>query len=228
MNRLRLALFASSLMLLASLLSVAGRAGLESSGPASASYRLEYMIPPRFGSWSQHPDTAAVVNPQTQQLLDKLYSQTLTRTYANPQGYRIMLSMAHGTDQRGGLQAHLPEVCYPAQGFTLRSQAAGRLETSYGIIPVTRLTTELGARVEPVTYWLKMGEHALTTHSRLEKRLIEVRFALTGRVPDGLLFRVSSLDRDSEGAFAAHDDFVRALLLAIGTQNRARIAGLPN
>lgn len=47
-----------------------------------------------------------VVNPQTQELLDKLYSQILTRTYVNAKGYRIMLSLAYGSDQRGALQAH--------------------------------------------------------------------------------------------------------------------------
>ena len=33
--------------------------------------------------------------------------------------------MAYGDDQRGGLQAHRPEVCYPAQGFKVTSQADG-------------------------------------------------------------------------------------------------------
>jgi EpsI family protein len=226
MNKLRLALVASCLMLLASLLSAGGRAALEASKPPSAPYRLEDMIPSRFGTWTRQPDTALVVNPQTQQLIDKLYSQTLTRTYVNTKGYRIMLSMAHGSDQRGGLQAHLPEVCYPAQGFVLRGQSEGRLETPYGVIPITRLETELGTRAEPVTYWLTMGEQTMTTRSRMEKRVVELRYALTGRVPDGLLFRVSSLDRDVAGAYSAHDEFVRELLVAIGAQERRRIAGL--
>src|SRR6267378_4531886 len=102
---------------------------------------------------------AIVARPTTkasdlgQALLDKLYSQILTRTYVNSAGYRIMLSLAYGSDQRGSLQAHKPEVCYPAQGFALQANEAASIATSYGAIPVRRLLTSLGARKEPVTYW---------------------------------------------------------------------------
>jgi EpsI family protein len=228
MSKLRLALIASCLMLLASLLSAAGRSKLESSKPTIAPYQLSDLIPSSFGIWSRQADTLAVVNPQTQQLIDKLYSQTLSRTYANSQGYRIMLSIAYGSDQRGGLQAHLPEVCYPAQGFVLRGQSEGRLETPQGVIPVTRLKTELGTRAEPVTYWLTMGEQAMTTRSRMEKRMVELRYALTGTVPDGLLFRLSSIDGNPDLAYAAHDDFARALLSTMSPKDRSRVAGFPS
>jgi EpsI family protein len=43
--------------------------------------------------------------------------------YVNASGYRIMLSLAYGSDQRGALQAHKPEVRYPAQGFTLHGRS---------------------------------------------------------------------------------------------------------
>ena len=56
---------------------------------------LETAVPKDFGEWRELPDQKAqVVNPQTKELLDKLYSQILSRTYVNKQGYRIMLS--HG------------------------------------------------------------------------------------------------------------------------------------
>ena len=59
------------------------------------SISLDTTVPKTFGEWTE-VDTqgAQVVNPQTQELLDKLYSQILTRTYVNKDGYRIMLSMA--------------------------------------------------------------------------------------------------------------------------------------
>ena len=89
--------------------------------------QLEPTVPQSFGDWTELPDQPAqVVNPQTKELLDTLYSQILTRTYVNKDGYRIMLSMAYGDDQRGGLQAHRPEVCYPAQGFKVASRPGRR------------------------------------------------------------------------------------------------------
>ena len=87
-------------------------------------------VPESFGDWiALTGQPAQVVNPQTKALLDSLYSQILTRTYVHKDGYRIMLSMAYGDDQRGGLQAHRPEVCYPAQGFKVGSRADGPLPT---------------------------------------------------------------------------------------------------
>ena len=85
-------------------------------------YKLEEIVPTQFGEWKMLRDSGTqMVNPETKELLDSLYSQILSRTYVNAKGYRIMLSLAYGDDQRGGLQAHKPEVCYPAQGFKLIS-----------------------------------------------------------------------------------------------------------
>jgi hypothetical protein len=72
-----------------------------------------------------------------------------------------MLSMAYGSDQRGVLQAHRPEICYVAQGFKLETLNDGVLSTSSGDISVRRLTTSMGPRNEPVTYWLTMADNVV-------------------------------------------------------------------
>jgi EpsI family protein len=118
-----------------------------------AAFALTEVFPERFGRWRQAPTQAAVVNPQTQEMLDKLYSQVLARTYVNDAGYVIMLSVAYGDDQRGGLQAHMPDVCYPAQGFSLLSTEPGAVSLPNGELPVRKLKTALRSRKEPVTYW---------------------------------------------------------------------------
>jgi EpsI family protein len=188
-------------------------------------YVLENVVPRQFGDWRELPtETAQVVNPQTKELLDKLYSQILSRTYINSQGYRIMLSIAYGDDQRGDLQAHKPEVCYPAQGFTLNSKVDTLLATPFGPIDARRLDTNMGRRREPVTYWFTMGDQAVK--STWQRRLVEVRLGLTGQVPDGLLFRVSSIDPEISRAFAAHDAFVADLLKALPPLDRKRLSGL--
>lgn len=186
---------------------------------------LESMVPREFGAWREEvQQVAQVVNPQTQELLDKLYNQILTRNYVNGAGERIMLSLAYGGDQRGSLEAHKPEVCYPAQGFQLLSQADASIETAYGAIPVRRLNTALGRRMEPLTYWFTVGES--TVQSRWEKRLVEIRLTLTGQIPDGLLFRVSSIDADPQHAWQVQERFIKALLDAVEAKDRARLAGL--
>jgi EpsI family protein len=186
---------------------------------------LEAAVPKSFGPWRLLPDVSVqVVNPQTQQLLDTLYSQVLTRTYVNDKGYRIMLSMAYGDDQRGGLQAHKPEVCYPAQGFQLAKVEDGTLATAFGNIDVRRLSTSLGSRNEPVTYWLTVGDQIVRT--TLDKRMAQIRLGLTGQIPDGLLFRISSIDADDRRAFSAQQEFVADLLAAVPPDSRRQLSGL--
>lgn len=187
---------------------------------------LEASIPEQFGEWTlDKRAVGGVVNPQQTELLKKLYSQILSRTYQNAQGYRIMLSIAYGEDQRDGNQLHYPEVCYPAQGFQVTSNRNGFLSTALGKVQVKRLETNLTQnRYEPVTYWTTIGSKALTGGT--EKKLVEMKYGLRGEVADGLLFRVSSIDRNSEAAFAAQQRFVDQLLAAIPADVRVRIAGL--
>jgi EpsI family protein len=186
---------------------------------------LEDTVPKQFGEWRLVPDAGnTVVNPQTKELLDKLYSQILSRTYVNASGYRVMLSLAYGDDQRGDLAAHKPEVCYPAQGFALHSNQEVQLATPFGNIAARRLTTSLGARLEPVTYWFTVGDTAVK--NKLQQRMVEVKLGLTGQIPDGLLFRVSSIDPASAKAFAMQDAFVADLLKASTAQSRLRLSGL--
>ena len=191
------------------------------------SLSLAAIVPKGFGEWQELPDQGLlVVNPQTQELLDKLYSQLLTRIYVNKDGYRIMLSMAYGDDQRGGLQAHRPEVCYPAQGFKLGKIEDGSLATSFGSIEVRRMTTTLGARSEPVTYWLTVGDQVVQT--AFEKRVAQIRLGLTGQIPDGLLFRISSIDNDDARAFALQQKFAADMLASVPAPARKQLSGLPS
>lgn len=223
----RITIVISSLMLIAAAGGMLARPDTAAANLAPA-LSLETMIPESFADWrgrsSEH-----VVNPQERQLLDKLYSETLSRAYVNSSGYVIMLSLAHGRDQRGDLASHMPEICYPALGFTLHKNEAGRLPTPFGEIPVRRLLTSRGAREEPVTYWFTFGAEQLAldqAEQRLRTRLIALRYTVTGRIPDGLLFRVSSIDRDHIRAKQMQDEFVNDLLRALPPAERKRLSGL--
>ena len=186
---------------------------------------LKTDVPRQFTEWTEVPEQSGqIVDPQTKKLLDSIYDQLLTRTYVNKQGYRIMLSLAYGSDQRGGLQAHRPEICYPAQGFKLNSMQDDDLVTSNGSIHVRRLTTSMGPRDEPVTYWLTVGDHVI--RNQIEKRLMEMRLLLTGQIPDGLLFRVSSIDKDPEQAFRMQRRFVDDLMAAVPAETRRQLSGI--
>ncbi len=225
MASLRTPIVLACLMGLAAVGGIAARPAPKAHAGAPR-YVLEQVVPKQFGDWRELPQQQVqVVNPQTKELLDKLYSQLLSRVYVNSQGYRIMLSLAYGDDQSGDLQAHKPEVCYPAQGFKLNGNVADVLSTPFGSIAARRLDTSLGTRKEPVTYWFTVGDTAV--QNKLQQRMVQIRLGLTGQLPDGLLFRISSLDDTPARAYRAHDGFVTDLLKAVPPQDRARLSGLP-
>jgi EpsI family protein len=184
---------------------------------------LEAMIPTRIGEWREEPQQVVqVVNPQLRVALDKLYSQLLERSYVNADGYRIMLSLAYASDQRGRLRAHYPEACYSAAGFTLHARETLQLRTPFGEIPARRLFTSKGPRQEPLTYWLRVGDK---TVEGWQARLVELGNTFTGNFPDGLLFRVSSIDQDQVRANQMHDQFIIELLRAMPSSERKYLIG---
>lgn len=185
---------------------------------------LKAMVPNAFGDWQvQLRGTAQIIDPRAQQVLDEIYSETLTRTYINRNGYQIMLSIAYGKSQSDTLQLHKPEVCYPAQGFALLNKQPGVLDLGSLAVPTTRLITELGQRREPVTYWTVVGDDV--TVGGIDKKFTEMRYALKNRIPDGMLIRVSSIDGDTTTAYRNQDQFARDMVAAIAPANRERFSG---
>lgn len=187
---------------------------------------LKTMVPTAFGNWQEQLNVSAqIVDPQQKQMLEKIYSETLTRTYVNSRGYRIMLSIAYGKNQSGDLQLHKPEACYPAQGFSMLANQPAKLDLLGKTIPATRLEANLGQRFEPITYWTVVGDHV--TSSMTDKRLTEMRYAMAGRIPDGMLVRVSSIDKNTDNAYAIQSQFASEMIQAISPEHRNRFAGDP-
>ena len=209
----------STLMCGAAIAGIAGRTEI----PDRDNF-LEATVPAAFGEWRQLEESAQVVDPVLKKELEKIYKEVLSRTYVDPAGYRIMLSVARSGNQIGIQQAHLPDICYPAQGFEVGGSADGELATPYGPIAVRRLTTTLKSRHEPVTYWQTMADQVVK--DQWDKRVVQVRAVLAKVPPDGLLFRVSSIDIQPERAFAMQQKFVADLMAAVPPEGRRRLSGL--
>ena len=187
-------------------------------------FDLEVMIPAKFGNWRIDDSIIPLqVDADTQAKLDKIYNQTLSRTYVNSYGERIMLSIAYGGDQSDNLAVHKPEVCYYAQGFEIMKIYADELLTQYGKFPIKRLMAVKGNRNEPITYWVTIGNKAVLPG--IEEKLQQLRYGLTGNVPDGMLVRVSTIDTDKEKAYQLQNLFIQDLLSTIADGERARLIG---
>ena len=191
---------------------------------ANNAVNLDTMVPKGFGQWKVDERYVPLrVDPQGQALLDKIYNQTLARTYVNNNGDRVMLSISYGGNQSGDLQVHRPEVCYTAQGFTVNQTTPGTLPTQFGELPVRRLVANKIGRNEPITYWLTIGNKAV--QAGFEQRMQRLRFGLTGQIPDGMLVRISTISPDETPAYQLQAIFVRELLAVIGEQQRKRLIG---
>lgn len=185
---------------------------------------LEQMFPRAFGDWKM--DTALpvqLVAPDVQQLLATIYSQTLSRTYVNSNGDRIMLSVAYGGDQSDATRAHRPEVCYPAQGFQIMASQEGVVATATHPLRVRQLVAKAGGRVEPISYWVMVGDYAVL--SGVEQKLAQLRYTTGGVVPDGMLVRVSNINANAASAYALHGQFIQQMSSAMPAVVMSRVMG---
>lgn len=185
---------------------------------------LETMIPRQFGEWRQQGALESlVVSPDLKARLDGIYNQSLTRNYINDQGERIMLSIAYGSDQSYSTQVHRPEMCYPAQGFQIRSMSKGFVDLGEGRLPVMKLVATHGLRIEPITYWVMMGESAV--RGNFEQHLARVKYGLTGKIPYGLVIRVSIISPDESQAYRTEERFIQEMLDAVPRSSRKLLIG---
>lgn len=187
---------------------------------------LETMIPGQFGEWKLDETVVPlIVSPEAKALLDRIYNQTLTRTYINGKGERIMLSIAYGGRQSTSMQVHRPEMCYPAQGFEIGSVSKGFIHFSGTKLPVMKLVATQGQRIEPITYWVMIGDSAV--RGGLEQSLARVKYGLTGQIPDGILIRVSIIGANESQSFRLEEQFVRDMLGAVPMEYRKILIGEP-
>lgn len=190
-----------------------------------ADLNLDAEVPQQFGAWQVDAGLMPLQpNPQLQRALDEAYDQILARTYRNQAGYRVMLSMAYGGRRDQSMDIHRPEVCYPAQGLSVRRDTFdASLSLPERALPMKRLVAGSGERNEPITYWLVIGD-GVTTYG-YGHRLTTLKYGLTGRVPDGMLIRTSSIDKDEARSFAMQDAFLNAFFSALRPQFRRRLIG---
>lgn len=186
---------------------------------------FENMVPKQFGVWRLDESVAPVaINPEVQARLNDIYSQTLSRTYINDRGQRVMLSVAYGDDQNTEkTQAHRPEFCYRNQGFSVNEIDVVTFDVATYQVVARRLLTQKPGRDEPVTYWMTIGDKVVLPGWR--RKLTQLQFGLRGFIADGLLFRVSSFGNDYLAEFSLQQAFIVDLNQAIPEQLRYRIFG---
>lgn len=170
--------------------------------------KLGSLIPQKIGPW-QFAGSAGIVNAQEDAPVDG-YDQVLTRVYSAPGLPEIMLLMAYGSAQGGGLQLHRPETCYPGQGFRLSDFAEWPVRPGAGQAFNSRaFTATRDERIERLVYWTRIADSFPLSTAQEYRAIFES--LLAGLVPDGILVRISTIGQD----IAASDRALRAFQSAL-------------
>jgi len=185
---------------------------------------LEALLPEAFGHWTVDRSIVPLaVSPEVAQMLTTIYDRTVARTYVNERRERIMLSVAYGANQSRALQLHKPEVCYSAQGFRITAIEKGQWQLPGAVIPTMHLVGVLGPRVEPVTYWMRIGDDI--ARGWLEQNKVRLKYGTRGLIPDGVLFRVSNISGQPQEAYELQRQFVEELVVAMNPKAREVFLG---
>ncbi|HMN13907.1 MAG TPA: EpsI family protein, partial [Bellilinea sp.] len=183
--------------------------------PVEDQPNLEEIIPKQFGNWKVDPGLVPILPSPDQQLVN--------RAYVDTHGRRIMLSIAYGSRQNQNLKAHRQEICYAAQGFQIENLQHVPVEVGGTEITVTRMFATAGQRQEPVTYWFTVGNQVV--QSRIERFIVQMRYGLSGIIPDGVLVRISNLNSNEQVAYQEHLNFINEMLSNIPEASRVRFIG---
>lgn len=187
-------------------------------------FDLEKIIPKDFDDWNiDISSTRLIVNPSIRNDLIKIYNRVLSRIYINKNGERIMLSIAYGSMQKSDMHAHRPEICYTATGFEIGEVSNASFDTTFGRIPLNRLVAKQGTRIEPISYWIRIGKSL--TQGWLDQKFTAIRYGLTGDIPDGLLFRVSSISNNEKSSYHLQELFLNSILHAVRNEDRYLLLG---
>ena len=185
--------------------------------------QLEKIIPLKVDNWA-FDTTSGLVLPPPDQLARLLYDQQVARSYTSPDQLPVMLLLAYGSSQSGMLQIHRPEICYPASGFKLTETQITSVPLAAGrVLPSRSFTANSDTRVEQVLYWTRIGE--LVPTGWWTQRLAVVKSNLHGKIPDGLLVRLSTVSNDADQAQATLKKFARAMLESMPAAHRRMLIG---
>jgi EpsI family protein len=190
-------------------------------------FNIDKQLPTKFGDWKPVEGLNVVTPAAADSLEAALYNQEASRGFVDPDGHVVMLLVAYGESQSDRLQLHHPEVCYTAQGFRVSRTSPLKLAYSPSAPPLkaTRLVAQREERIEPITYWMRIGYD--NSSSNWTRQGLKLGYGLRGLVPDGALFRVSTVGLPADLSFKVQDKFIHDLLNSVDPDTREFMVGDP-
>lgn len=195
-----------------------------------AARTLEQTVPKAFGDWKEVPGMAQAglsTNEEGKTLSDEIYDEVVMRTYVNSANQQVMLAVAYAREQRQEVKLHMPEICYPAQGYKVMKLQSTQVPVlaDGGAVPGKHMVATGNNRTEAVTYWTRVGN--AYPPGGFAMRLQIFRDGLQGRIDDGILVRASSLihgESQTAEAYALQQRFLKEMVAATSAGGPALIA----
>lgn len=189
---------------------------------------LNKSVPAVIGPWRELPNPMQQValNTGGEATIDQPYDQTVMRSYVDGKGHLIHLALAWGRKQRQEIKIHKPEFCYRAQGYSVSHIQRVKLpihspKTGEEVTAVRLNTQDRNGMTEVVSYWIRIGE--VYSPGGLDTRIHILKQGLLGKIPDGILVRVSQrIDREADpaAAYQLQENFLSQLLAAVPASTR--------
>lgn len=159
---------------------------------------LDTTLPKAIGEWKLIETATVQVGLSTDTSMSQPYNQSVMRSYTDHKGHVINLAVAWGEKQRQEIKIHRPELCYPAQGLQVLALTDVtfpiRSASGTSVIGKRMLTRDHSGQFEVVSYWIRIG--GIYSDSAWQTRSHIFTEGLAGRIPDGVLVRVSQRAAD--------------------------------
>lgn len=154
------------------------------------------QIPEGFAGWQHIPSQTINIDlyqkTNGERTTDNPYDDSIIRTYQHSDGQTVQLAIAYGALQKQEVKIHRPDLCYYAQGYDVKSLENVRfsLPNDNDGVQGNKMIVQSGSTFQLVSYWIRIG--SLFSQNAWQTRLYLIKEGLLGRVPDGVLVRVSS------------------------------------
>lgn len=165
-------------------------------------------MPRAVGPWSSRASGELVMPPRDDS--SKLYENLETRVFEGDGLPAIMVLVAYSSIQQNDIQIHRPEICYPASGYPIIASQPANLQFDTRIVHATELVADRQGMLERIIYWVRVGEDFPINWA--DQRIAMAKANLQGSVPDGVLFRVSTLERPGEYMSETLNHFIQLFL----------------
>ena len=178
-----------------------------------AEQQFQRMIPDTVGGWTSRR-SAELVLPAVDDGQDKLYENLETRIYEGDGLPSMMVLVAYSSVQRNDVQVHRPEICYPAAGFPILSTKPATIDVGPKNVYGRELVADRGGLSERIIYWVRVGKEFPIGWA--DQRLTMAISNAKGVTPDGLLFRVSTIEQSPGFSPQALAFFIKAFVATSG------------